>query len=639
MLVLVLPSGPFSLPAGFDAVGSTPGSTPRADAVVLRAGAGFSAHATAYLCALAGADVLALQDSGPLPEELSGAERVSEDSSTGAGEALSAALGRCRTRRRAATASAPAATEGEALRQALERSDSLKANLEAEQQRRREAEERINLLGLALDDITEAVCVTSPQGRLLSVNQAFLAPTGLDDGALLIGRELDEFFEPDEAGGEHVEALLFRLRSASPQSGTFRRRDAQGEVKRHAGTFSRFVYGGGQIERVVAVFRDITDQARFVARVVQSERLTALGQLAAGVAHEINNPLSYVLNVLELLRPHVGTLGVSNGARDPAQLLSAALEGCQRIKTVVGDLKQLTRADAERLEVVDLARVVEFALRVGANDLRHRARVVLENDGAPAVLGNEARLGQVFINLLYNAMQAMPTGNVDAMRITVRLAETLDGEALIEVEDTGAGIPPEAIERVFDPVLRPNSPASEDASGLGLSICRDVVEAHGGFISLESQLGRGTRVRIRLPAAPSAEAPAPIKPRERRPCEDGPVLLVDDEDDLRESLAWLLEPTPTASARSIGEARARILQGGVSAVLCDLQMPTGLGTDLLDWLREADPRLATRFAFMTGGALTPSARAALEASGVPILEKPFGRDAVVTLLDSLAPTC
>ena len=136
MLVLVLPSGPFSLPAGFDAVGSTPGTTPRADAVVLRAGAGFSAHATAYLCALAGADVLALQDSGPLPEELSGAERVSEDSSTGAGEALSAALGRCRTRRRAATASAPAATEGDALRQALERSDSLKANLEAEQQRR-----------------------------------------------------------------------------------------------------------------------------------------------------------------------------------------------------------------------------------------------------------------------------------------------------------------------------------------------------------------------------------------------------------------------------------------------------------------------------------------------------------------------
>jgi DNA-binding NtrC family response regulator len=136
-----------------------------------------------------------------------------------------------------------------------------------------------------------------------------------------------------------------------------------------------------------------------------------------------------------------------------------------------------------------------------------------------------------------------------------------------------------------------------------------------------------------------AEAPAPIKPRERRPCEDGPVLLVDDEDDLRESLSWLLEPTPTASARSIGEARARILQGGVSAVLCDLQMPTGLGTDLLDWLREADPRLATRFAFMTGGALTPSARAALEGSGVPILEKPFGRDAVVALLDSLAPTC
>jgi CheY-like chemotaxis protein len=138
---------------------------------------------------------------------------------------------------------------------------------------------------------------------------------------------------------------------------------------------------------------------------------------------------------------------------------------------------------------------------------------------------------------------------------------------------------------------------------------------------------------------PDLEAPAPIKPRERRPCEDGPVLLVDDEDDLRESLSWLLEPTPTASARSIGEARARILQGGVSAVLCDLQMPTGLGTDLLDWLREADPRLATRFAFMTGGALTPSARAALEGSGVPILEKPFGRDAVVALLDSLAPTC
>jgi PAS domain S-box-containing protein len=628
VLILILPSGPLSMPDEFELASPVRGLPPLVDAVVLCAGADFGAWATAFLCAQAGAEVLALEDAPPLPPELAFVERVAEPTSAAAGPALTAALELARARRTSAVASfvQTADAEGDALRQALERSDSLKANLEAEQQRRREAEERINLLGLALDDIAEAVCVTSPQGRLLSVNQAFLAPTGLDDGALLIGRALDEFFEPDEVGGERVEPLLFRLRSASPQSGTFRRRDAQGEVKRHVGTFSRFVYGGGQIERVVAVFRDITDQARFVARVVQSERLTALGQLAAGVAHEINNPLSSVLNMLELLRPHVRAPGGFGAARDPAQLLAAALEGCQRIKTVVGDLKQLTRADAERLEVVDLTRVVEFALRVGANDLRHRARVELENDGAPAVLGNEARLGQVFINLLYNAMQAMPTGNVEAMRITVRLAETLDGEALIEVEDTGAGMLPEAIERVFDP-------------GLGLSICRDVVEAHGGSISLESQLGRGTRVRIRLPAAPSAEAPAPIKPRERRPCEDGPVLLVDDEDDLRESLSWLLEPTPTASARSIGEARARILQGGVSAVLCDLQMPTGLGTDLLDWLREADPRLATRFAFMTGGALTPSARAALEGSGVPILEKPFGRDAVVALLDSLAPTC
>jgi CheY-like chemotaxis protein len=277
--------------------------------------------------------------------------------------------------------------------------------------------------------------------------------------------------------------------------------------------------------------------------------------------------------------------------------------------------------------------VVEFALRVGANDLRHRARVEVTTEDVPPVLGNEARLGQVFINLLYNAIQAMQTGNADAHAIAVRVYAPAPGEVAVSVRDNGAGISPENLDRIFEPFFTTKGRGRGEGTGLGLAICRDIIESHGGRIEITSTVGVGTTVRVLLPAhGVTTSPPAPAPAVECEAALPARVLIVDDEPHLRDSLAWLLDPIDCRTAGSIQEAQLELSTEDFGAVLCDLQMPTGLGTELLAWVRVHRPAISARFAVMTGGALSREARTAIDHAGVPVLEKPFTRDAVFTLL-------
>ncbi len=257
---------------------------------------------------------------------------------------------------------------------------------------------------------------------------------------------------------------------------------------------------GGTVDYVVTVFRDITERRQLQARLAHADRLTSLGTLAAGVAHEINNPLASVLANLELSQDQLkGPLDAPALIEVRSQIADAAL-AANRIGSIVADMGSFSRAEASNSLVADLQRVVEAALQMAKAALSSKAvTVTTDFAGAGLVSGNEGKLAQVFWNLLMNATQAMPQGRPgNAIAIKVFSDQ---GKVVAEVTDNGAGISLENLPRVFEPFFTTRD--FGQGTGLGLSICHGILKAIGGEISAQSQLGTGSVFRITLvPAQP-----------------------------------------------------------------------------------------------------------------------------------------
>ncbi|WP_257459906.1 sensor histidine kinase [Archangium lipolyticum] len=244
-----------------------------------------------------------------------------------------------------------------------------------------------------------------------------------------------------------------------------------------------------------------------------ADRLATVGQLAASVGHEINNPLAFILGNLGYVREELGRLQGTVSVREREELLEAlaeAQEGAERVRLLVQDLKLLSRADDAGSEVVDLGAVLRSASKMAAHEIRLRARLVMQSEGVPQVHGNAARLCQVFLNLLLNAAHAITPGAVERNEIRLIARRGEGSRVLVEVSDTGCGIPPENLERIFRPFFT-TKPAGV-GSGLGLSVCHRIITAHGGELTVESEQGRGTTFRVSLPvhAAGQPLAPGPL---------------------------------------------------------------------------------------------------------------------------------
>jgi PAS domain S-box-containing protein len=380
---------------------------------------------------------------------------------------------------------------------------------------------------------------------------------------------------------------------------------------------------------ILGFARDVTSRKEMEQRLAQSERLAALGTLLAGIAHEMNNPLSYTLLGIEQALETLEQLGAPSGAADKLrESLESARHGATRVAAVIGQLRASSRSDEGERGPVELRRVVEAALRVSQNEIHHRARLVTDLHDVPALLGSEQRLEQVFLNLLVNAVQALPDGRADN-EIRVSLRASGAGEATIEVADNGPGIPEEVRSRIFDPFFT-TKPVGLGL-GLGLSICHGIVTAHGGTISVESGLGRGTTFRVVLPlqavetqasgpAAGSKGAADGAPARRRR------VLVIDDEPALASMIRRVLDKQ--CDVEVVTEAReglARLVDGNKSydIVLCDLMMPDMTGMDLFAEVARRRPGIERTFVFMTGGAFTPRATEFLAQIKNRRLEKPF----------------
>lgn len=376
---------------------------------------------------------------------------------------------------------------------------------------------------------------------------------------------------------------------------------------------------------VVCTFRDITEQRAAEARaalLARQERLVTTGTLAAGVGHEINNPLSYILNNLEFALEELRSIAGGSPAGRLSALVDTLVEtrsGAERIRRIVRGLKALARDDGPPVPT-DVAATVEIAVNMSMYELRQRAAVSIELPALPLVLADEARLTQVLVNLLVNAGQAFRTNDPSKNRVTVSAEESGD-HLWISVTDNGPGIAADVLPRIFDPFFT-TKPVGR-GTGLGLSISQSIVTALQGELTCTSEVGGGTTFRVRLPVARdrlevgSSAARVDVAPR-------GRILVVDDSEGVVRSLQRILEREhEVACERDPRSAWTRLEAGErFDVVLCDLMMPYVSGLELYIRASEISADLAGRFVFITGGVLDEDTERVLESLPNERLEKP-----------------
>jgi PAS domain S-box-containing protein len=461
-------------------------------------------------------------------------------------------------------------------------------------------DERARLVA-AIERISEGFVLWDERGALLLCNDVFRAQLGDRAERVRPGVALDALFPRDDDARWVRE---YRER---------REHDAPFEVATDDGRWLRIREQRTRDGCVVGVHEDVTALRRHEAERRVADRMLGLGTLAAMVGHEANNPLSYVVANLEVLR---------EARLDEAlrRLVDESAEGVARVRGILRDLR-LFSLDGERTTgEVNLRALLDSCITIAAAELSNEVTVVRDYATAPTVVGSGRRLGQALLNVLLNAMHAVRDLPRDRRRVTVT-ARVAGDEVRVDVEDSGAGVPPELWERVFD--LAFTSRRDAGGSGIGLAVARQVATEHGGDIAVVPAEESGARFRLRLPMR-AVEPPRAI-PRSDPPTPAGQaVLIVDDEPLVGRSVARLLKGYDTVVVERAVDALAAITEGrSFSVLLCDVMMPEMSGIEFVDALRLASPALVPRVVMMTGGTYTVDAAAWLASSALPCLEKPL----------------
>jgi two-component system NtrC family sensor kinase len=497
-----------------------------------------------------------------------------------------------------------------------------------------------------LGHIAEGVNIVDAAGNVVLVNEGFLRMYGYPAALGEPGTPLERFvrwrlehgaFYAHENPEEPLD-LLVRRRVASimaAESGTIEEARPDGrvfEVRRRrlpdGGLLSTYT----DITTVKRAEREVRSQRDAVR---QAERLSALGSLLAGVAHELNNPLSIVIAHATLLAEQAGD-APGLGAR--ATKIKTAAERCGRIvQTFLG----MARRRPPERRLVAIGAVIDAALDLIGYALRSAGIAVMRDVAAdtPEIAADQDQLVQVLINLLTNAQQAL-AGREGQRRITITARAGEEGGLVLAVADNGPGVPPALRQRVFDPFFTTRQEGG--GTGVGLSLCRAIVSAHAGSVGIDETPGGGATVRLVLPRGRLDPAPGEPPAAEERPGlvvrQVRTALIVDDEEEVAAVLAEILRDdgflVETAADGQL--ARERLAARSFDVVLSDLRMPGLDGAALHAWLREARPELAARVAFVTGDRLGAAAEASLAATGQPVLAKPFSPAEVRRVVRGLA---
>ncbi len=411
------------------------------------------------------------------------------------------------------------------------------------------------------------------------------------------------------------------------------------------------------------------ERQQMSAKLNRSSHLAAIGELAAGVAHEINNPVTFTQMNLTLLQDHLKKHAnelkdfwqqslkqldsksqkvISNLVDDPAmfarleemqEMIEDNLSGVERICNIVKDLRTFSRIEKENVELVKINEVVDVACNFAYNSIRHRARLVKDLGRVPLIQADRSRLTQVIVNLLLNAAHAVSEGAPDDNQIKVSTRK-LNGHLIVSVEDTGCGIAPDVKERIFETFF--TTKTRGHGTGLGLSISSEHVRKHGGEIQVESKLGEGSQFKVQLPLDTGLElSERPVEVSEQDVGGQGArVLVIDDELPLQRIFRRLLGSVHEVVCASNGREGIKILDqdSNFDVIICDLMMPELDGVAVYNAVKKAYGELADRIVFLSGGAVTPRTKEFVGSVDNMFLEKPVSGPMLKGIISRLVRT-
>lgn len=486
----------------------------------------------------------------------------------------------------------------------------------------RQSEERFRAL---IDGAPDGIAILRGS-RIAFLNSAAARMLGATSPEAALGLPITDFLHPDDA--KLAAARIGELYGAGarhPDPAEYRSRTRDGQELFVEISAIPTEYQGQPA--VLAFARDVTERKAIQARLVEADRLAALGVLSAGIAHEINNPLAYLLLNLEFLSRELPTL-----PKDPSKLdalmvrVRDAFHGAERVASIVRDLRTFARADEGVRGPIDVQAALESALNIAGSEIKQKATLVRDYQPVPPVDANPNRIEQVLLNLLLNAAQSISGHETPGQEVRARLRSS-DGQVSIVIEDTGSGIPEELHNKIFDPFFT-TKPVGV-GTGLGLSICRSIVRGLNGEISVSSAPGRGSQFTVSLPASKGRLPPKSVPPRSASPPPQkrGQILIVDDEISVSRTLRALLQNEHDVVLTSDGaQALTAIAEGpgaGFDVIMCDLMMPGMSGMELYERIRQEQPGLESRIVFMTGGVSMDRAREFLATTINLTFEKPF----------------
>jgi PAS domain S-box-containing protein len=482
-------------------------------------------------------------------------------------------------------------------------------------------DEPTSVLGALVDSLPDIVIRVDRLGRIRFINRV-LSGFRREE---VIGTHWLSFVATDQR--DHLGGLLQRTLT----TGEVTEGEVLGQGNDGAATWysTRIapVRNGDEISGAVLVARDIMEKKQAETQLILSDRMASLGTLAAGVAHELNNPLAAVIMNLELVAQDVAKLkGERQLPTELEEMLQDARDGAERLRGIVRDMRLFSRDDGEQRGSVQVESVLDSTLRLAAPEIRGRAELVKCYGGVPQVQGNQGRLGQVLLNLIVNAAQAIPEGRPNENEIRVTTERDAAGRVLVSIADTGPGIPIDVQRRMFTPFF--TTKPAEIGTGLGLCICQRIVSALGGEIWFESLSGGGTVFRVALLPATSTTLTIPAVQRRAR------VLVVDDEPAATRAVKRLLAKHHDVCLVHGATAALAAFEAGqrFDVVLCDVMMPQLTGVDLYEALTRIDPEQARRVIFLTGGPPPGDFFASLPN---PVLRKPLDARSLAAAIEAL----
>ena len=526
---------------------------------------------------------------------------------------------------------------GSAVSHVLEQSRSRRQHQQAEEALR-QSEARF---AKAFRSNPAAMCITTiKDGRFIEVNERYEDLSGYSRRELIGRTAVELAFWNDPAEGA---LLVERLRNHSFV------RDHETQFRRQSGrvldvliSMELIEFPGEQEPVLISMFADVTGQKALETRLLRAQRMESIGTLASGVAHDLNNVLGQIMMSVSLLRRDMA-------AEQREEFISTIERSAERGAEIVKQVLTFGRGvEGERKPLSVDVLVNELIKMLGGTFPKH---IAIENSigaGIWPVIGDATQLHQVLLNLCINARDAMPDGgrlqlqaaNVDfgASHASL-LPEAKPGPyVLLEVSDTGCGIPPDIADRIFDPFF--TTKEMGEGTGLGLSTAHGIVKSHDGVIRVTAPLGKGTTFQVYLPASPDREVPADAIRVEIPKGNDEVVLVVDDEAGVRDAVRLILESAGyrVLLAADGAEALAMFAQniGSIAAVLTDLTLPYLDGGALIRVLRNMGRGLP----IIVSTGLGESGLAKLKAmGGATVLHKPYGSDMLLrTLHGALHPT-